>query len=341
MVGPRAGRRQCEARAAGAIMDDEALLYLSEADVARVALPPAEARAAIAAAFAAHHARRAGVKPKLGLEIGPGHSFQSLCAATPETGLAINKWLGIAPLPPGETGASIHAMVALNDYASGRLRAVMGANLLTAIRTAAMSAVAASHLAHSAPESIGFVGCGLQARSHLDAFRALYPRLRTLRAASRSARSADTFVAEAAELGMTASRASLESVAACDVVITSVPMHPGFRPFLDVAWLRPGSFVAAVDVGRSWLPAGLGALDLRATDDASQADELATALGLSPSSAFHADLAALAAGAHPGRADARQRAMFVFRGYALGDLAVAARLLEAARATGIGTRLPR
>lgn len=322
-------------------MTDEMLLYLGEADVARVALSPDDARAAIAAAFAAHHRRRAGVKPKLALEIAPGHSFQSLCAATPETGLAINKWLGIAPLAPGETGASIHAMVALNDHASGRLRAVMGGNLLTAIRTAAMSALAAANLAAPSPESIGFVGCGLQARSHLAAFRALYPGLRVLRAASRSTASADAFVAEAARLGLAASCASPQAVADCDIVVTSVPMHPGFRPFLDVAWLRPGSFVAAVDVGRSWIPAGLGALDLRATDDMSQADELAATLGLAASPAFHADLAALAAGAHPGRGDAHARAMFVFRGFALGDLAVAARLLAAAQAAGIGTRLAR
>jgi alanine dehydrogenase len=322
-------------------MEGETLLYLSEDDVARVALPPEAARAAIAEAFAAHHRRRAGVKPKLALEIGPGHSFQSLCAGTPETGLAINKWLGMAPLAAGETGASIHAMVALNDLASGRLRAIMGGNLLTAIRTAAMSAAAAAHLAAPSPGSIGFVGCGLQARSHLAAFRALFPSLRVLRAASRSAASADAFVAQAARLGLAASCASPEAVAGCDIVVTSVPMHPGFRPFLDAAWLRPGSFVAAVDLGRSWIPAGLATLDLRATDDASQADELARALALAAPSAFHADLAELAAGAHPGRGDARQRAMFVFRGFALGDLAVAARLFAAAQAAGIGTRLAR
>jgi alanine dehydrogenase len=322
-------------------MDDDTLLYLSEADVARIALPPDEARAAIAEAFAAYHLRRAGVKPKLALEIGPGHVFQSLCAATPETGLAINKWLGFAPLAAGATGASIHAMVALNDYASGRLRAVMGGNLLTAIRTAAMSALAAVHLAAPQPRSIGFVGCGLQARSHLAAFRALFPSLGELRATSRSPGSADAFVAEAAAAGLHASRLTAEAVAACDIVVTSVPMHPGFTPFLDVAWLRPGSFVAAVDLGRSWIPAGLADLDLRATDDSSQAEGLAAALGLAGASAFHADLAALAAGAHPGRRDAHQRAMFAFRGFGLGDLAVAARLLAAAEAAGIGTRLAR
>lgn len=323
-------------------MSGSTLLYLSEADVARVALSPDVARAAVAEAFAAHHGGRTGVKPKLALEIGPGHSFQSMCAAAAGTGLAVNKWLGIAPLREGDGGASIHAMVALNDYTSGRLLAVMDGNLLTAIRTAAMSAMAAAYLAPRAPRAIGFVGCGLQARSHLAAFRALFPALAELRATSRTRASTERFVADAAALGLRASCETAETVVrASDIVITSVPMQAGFHAFLDPAWLRPGRFVAAVDVGRSWIASGLAALDLRALDDRSQAAELAATLALEAATAFHADLAELASGAARGRGDDRQRAMFVFRGYALGDLAVAARIYAAAREAGIGTTLPR
>ena len=56
---------------------------------------------------------------------------------------------------------------------------------------------------------------------------------------------------------------------------------------------------------------------------------------------FDADLGDLVTGASPGRTDPRQRTMFVFRGFALGDLAVASRILAAARVAGIGTMLPR
>ncbi|MBL8701510.1 MAG: ornithine cyclodeaminase family protein [Alphaproteobacteria bacterium] len=324
-------------------MPEPSLLYLSEADVARVALPPDSAREAVAATFAAHHATRAGVKPKLSLEIAPGHSFQSMCAASAEAGVAINKWLGIAPLVAGSTGASIHAMVALNDYRSGRLLAVMDGNLLTAIRTAAMSALAARHLASPSPETIAFIGCGLQAHSHLAALHALYPGLRRVRAISRTPRSADALVSAAAARGLQAAASSDPAavIAESDLVVTTVPMHAGFRPFLDPAWLRPGSFAAAVDVGRSWMAPGLAALDIRATDDRSQAGELAKALGLGDPAPFHADLAELASGAVRGRTDPRQRAMFVFRGFALGDLAVAARIYESARSAGIGTVLAR
>lgn len=318
-------------------MPGQRLLYLSEADVARVALDPAIARQAVATVFAAHRAKRTMVKPKLSLDVGPGHSFQTLCAASADEGLAVNKWLGMAPV------AGIHAMIALNDYESGRLLAVLDGNLLTAIRTAAMSAVAAAHLARPDSRSIGFIGCGLQARSHLAAFHALLPGLRHVAAFSRTPRSAIALAQQATALGLDATAVvkAEEVVAGSDIVITSVPNSAGFAAFLEPAWLRPGSFVSAVDVGRSWIASGLRDLDLLATDDRSQAADLVRALGLRDAALFEADLSALVAGVHPGRTDPRQRAMFIFRGFALGDLAVAARVYEAAKAAGIGTILPR
>lgn len=324
-------------------MSDQSLLYLSEADVARVALDPAIARSAVAAIFAAHHAKGTMVKPKLSLDVGPGHSFQTLCAASAGENLAVNKWVGVAPVDQGMTGAGIHAMIALNDFESGRLLAVLDGNLLTAIRTAAMSAVAAVHLARKDSRSIGFIGCGLQARSHLAAFHALLPGLSNVAAVSRSHRSAVALAEQAKALGMeaVAGEDPRELVATSDIVITSVPNRAGFAPFLDPSWLLPGSFVSAVDVGRSWIPSGLHDLDILATDDQSQAPELVRALGLGDAPLFDADLSALVAGVHPGRTDPRQRTMFIFRGFALGDLAVAARVYAAAKAAGIGTILPR
>ena len=324
-------------------MSEQSVLYLSEADVARVALDPALARSAVAAVFAAHHAKRNIVKPKLALEIGPGHFFQSMCAASAEDGIAVNKWVGVAPVAEGMVGAGIHAMIAVNDYESGRLLAVLDGNLLTAIRTAAMSAVAATHLARSDSQSIGFIGCGLQARSHLAAFHALFPKLRRAAAASRTHRSAVLLAEKASALGLEAS-AHVDAkavITGSDIVITSVPMRAGFSAFLDPAWLRPGSFVAAVDVGRSWIAARLRDLDILATDDRSQAADLVRALGLGEAALFDADLGGLVSATQPGRSNPRERTMFVFRGFALGDLAVAARVYSAAKVAGIGTMLVR
>jgi ornithine cyclodeaminase/alanine dehydrogenase-like protein (mu-crystallin family) len=319
----------------------QGMLYLSAADLRAVDLPPAAAREAVLAAFRAYRAGHAVSRPKLAIPLGPGHGFQSMCAASAEIGLAANKWLGMANVAPGSGLPTIHAMVMLNDHATGQLRAIMDGDVLTAIRTAAMSAAAASVLARPGSRVIGFVGCGLQAHAHLAALRDLLPGLDRVLATSRTRRSAEALLA-ASQLPGDVSDDPEAVIRASDIVVTSVPLTDGLQPFLDPAWLRPGAFVTSVDVGRSWLPAGLSALDLLAIDDhAQQAASPAIAPGLGPLGSFSADLAELAAGDKPGRTTPDQRTMFIFRGFALADLAVAAAIYDRARAHGIGQWLPR
>lgn len=320
------------------------ILYLGAVEIAALDLDPALARNAIIRAFKAHHAGQTLSKPKLSLDLGPGHAFQSMVAASPELGLAATKWLGMAPTPGPSGGANIDALIALNDLATGRLLAILDGNLITGIRTAAMSAAAAAALARPESTVIGFVGCGLQARAHLPAMKSLLPGLATVLALGRERESAKRFGAHAAGLGFKVelSDDAEALVGASDVVVTSVPARQGFEPFLDPAWIAPGGFVAAVDVGRSWLSDGMRALDVVAIDDhLQQAENPPIWPGFGPMGSFDADLAELAAGTKPGRTSAGQRTMFVFRGFALADLALAACVYDAAAAQGVGSALAR
>lgn len=319
------------------------VLYLSQADIGTLALDPTRLRGAVIAAFRAHQADRGISKPKLAFEIAPGHAFQSLCAASAEIGMASTKWLGMAPSAESG-GANIDALIALNDFTTGRLLAIMDGNVLTAVRTAAMSAAAAASLARPDSTTIGFVGCGVQAQAHLPAMKALLPHLSTVLAFGKGRASTERFADQARSLGFGVETfADAEAVVAgSDVVITSVPTRAGFTPFLSPEWLKPGSFVAGVDIARSWQPETLRALDILATDDHQQMGKtppLSATIG--PVGSFDADLSELAAGVRPGRSDAIQRAMFVFRGFAVADLAVAASVYAAATAQGAGTYLPR
>jgi alanine dehydrogenase len=123
------------------------------------------------------------------------------------------------------------------------------------------------------------------------------------------------------------------------VAVSTVPEHPGWSAFLDPALLPPKAFVAAVDLGRSWLPARYGEFALVATDDIAQSRALVTEGRLKSPPNFAADLAALASGAHAGPSSGRT--FFVFSGHVLGDLAIAAALYRRALERGIGAKLPR
>ena len=319
------------------------VLYLHQGEITALALDPSVLREAVLRAFRAYSADRGIAKPKLAFEVGPGHAFQSLCAASAELGMAATKWLGMAPVP-GSASANIDALIALNDFATGQLLAIMDGNSLTAVRTAAMSAAAGSFLARPESRTIGFIGCGVQAHAHLPAMKALLPGLDTVLAFGKGRASSERFADYARASGFSAETfADAEAVVAgSDVVITSVPAGAGFEPFLSPQWLKPGSFVAGVDIARSWHPDGLRALDLLVTDDHEQqakSPHLSPEVG--PLGSFDADLSELAGRRCQGRADAQQRAMFVFRGFAVADLAVAACVYEAALAQGAGMTLPR
>ena len=52
-----------------------------------------------------------------------------------------------------------------------------------------------------------------------------------------------------------------EAIRDADMVVTSIPEQPGLQPFLDANTLSAGAFLAAVDLGRSWIPESFTAFD--------------------------------------------------------------------------------
>jgi len=214
---------------------------------------------------------------------------------------------------------------------------------LTGLRTAAMSALAARTLADSDAETIGFLGCGLQARFHLEAMRLQFPSIRRVLALSRTQRSAQAFAEAARSTGLDAQICNDPEtmVRTSSLLVTSIPLGPDARPVLDPRWLQPGSFVSAIDLARSWIPQHLRTIEVLVTDDHDQQAALPPlSAELGPKGSFDADLADLASGRF--RPDStKERAMFVFRGSALADLAVALLAWRRACERAIGQRLPR
>ncbi len=113
-------------------------------------------------------------------------------------------------------------------------------------------------------------------------------------------------------------------LAGADVAVSTVPEHPGWTAFLDPALLPPHAFVAAVDLGRSWLSSAYGEFAVVATDDIAQSRTLVAEGRLKSPPDFAADLASLASGAYAGGVPRTAAASSFFSGHVLGDLAVAA-----------------
>ena len=305
-------------------------LHLPDSAIEALAIPPGEIADAIEAALIAKSEGRLHVAPKSALLPGGGRYMMSTLAVCDE-GLTVIKTVSVSPDNPGRGLPSINGAILVLDAETGLLKSVMGANWITAHRTAALSAVVARRLADPASTSIGFVGCGVQARSHLAAFRALFP-LQHVLACGRSAASRDAFCEEALALGLDARAADPEeTLRGADIVVTSITLDYTVEPFLDAAWMKPAAFAAITDLCIPWMPDSLARFGTMVVDDLEQ--ERAAERPMMDAQAIAGDLTDLVTGRI---GELKQPAAFAFRGLALGDYAAAVLAYSHARKAGAG-----
>ncbi|MGL9623922.1 hypothetical protein QRQ56_38835 [Bradyrhizobium sp. U531] len=318
------------------------LLYLSNAHVQDLHISPREAREAILAAFRDNAAGLNIGLPKSTITIGPSSSFSSMSSASETKSLATMKWVAAIPVEGKPDRSTVNGLICISEYQTGVPIAVLDGNYITLMRTAAMSAAAASFLAPEEPATLGLVGCGLQALSHIDAFADLFPSLRKIHLLSRTVLSAERAATAASQkrLDPIVTNNPDLLLSESEIVITMVPGSPGLKPFLDARLLPVPSFVSAVDGGRSWRPETLTAFDICVTDALEQSSSPVDASDRYVESIkFQDDLVHLACRS-PQRL-ASTKALFGFRGFAIADLALADLVLRKARVFGIGTILPR
>jgi len=120
---------------------------------------------------------------------------------------------------------------------------VMDGTWITALRTAAVTAVAVDRLASNDSKVVALLGSGALARTHALALRAVRP-ISQIRVWSRDPAN----VARCArDVEGTAFSSAEEAVRDADVVCT---VTNASEPVLKGAWLKPGAFVAAIGAPR-------------------------------------------------------------------------------------------
>jgi ornithine cyclodeaminase/alanine dehydrogenase len=180
----------------------------------------------------------------------------------------------------------------------------------------------------------------VQAQSHLQAFSALFP-LKEIRAFGRGIANRDALCRTAGQLGLraAASGTAQEAIRDADLVVTSVTFSPQLTPFLDARWLKPGSFATVTDLAAPWVPDGMAAFDRIVVDDLEQEAQMPKPL-VDPA-LVAGDLTGLVNGVITGRSSHHEKTAFVFRGLALGDLALATLGYQRARESGKGFAIDR
>jgi len=325
------------------------LTWLGEADVERVGLTDDEILAAVESGLLAQAADDVVIEPRVHLEPGPalkGH-FNILRAYVAPLGLAGVKIVGdyvenYRRGLPSELG-----LLCLFDASTGAPVAVLAAAAITEMRTGALTALGARHLARSDARVLGHVGARGTAYWNVRLLDRLFD-FDEIRVHSRRPESRGAFARRLSEeLGK--SVVATETWEAClrgaDVMVEASRLERP-EPHLLTSWVAPGCLVvpygtmSAVELSLTdvmdkvvvddWGQARAGRLGaLRAHVDSGRLSE----------TTLYAELCDIVAGKRPGRESDEERILFWHRGLSSSDVALGHAVLERARTLGAGSQL--
>lgn len=324
-------------------MTDQRILYLSQQDVASIGLSMAEIIDLLDTAYQEKGQGRIEMPPKPGIHPGEGDNFiHAMPAYIPAMQSAGMKWVSGFPGNQAKGLPYITGLLILNDPETGIPLSVMDCIWITAMRTAAASALSARHLARPDSSKLGVLGCGVQGFTNTEALNVLFP-LAEVFAFDVIPEAVDNFkhkVESELDLKVTPVAAPQDAVIGCDMIVTAGPILKVPHKTIKAGWMDEGAFASLVDFDSYWEPAAMKEAAKFCTDDRSQFKYYQTAGYFQDVPPLHADLGELVTGEKTGRENPQEKTIACNLGLALNDMAVAPTIYQRAAEMGIGSWLP-
>lgn len=220
-------------------------IELIDAAAVRARLPMSACIEAMASAMRAVSEGTMVAPPRMVLPLldGAGHFFV-MPGSMREPLVYGAKLISLHPDNLAAGRPAIQGFVALFDHATGAPVALLDGAAITALRTAAASALATRLLARADARTLGILGSSVQAVAHLESM-CLVRDIVEVCVWGRSLEKSTRFAREHGAAGGPRVRAvaAAEEAAACDVVCVVTGAH---EPVIRGAWLKPGSHVNLV-----------------------------------------------------------------------------------------------
>jgi ornithine cyclodeaminase len=314
------------------------MLIIPESLIAGL-VTPEDAFTAVEATFAAMARGEAYNFPVVREALGEGRQYGFKSGLDRAGGMLGVKAGGYFPGNAAKGIINHQSTVFLFDPDTGQPTAMVGGGLLTALRTAAASAISIDRLARTEAKVLGIVGAGHQAGFQLRAAARVRQFDRVI-AWNLHPEMLPNLGAIAAELGLPFQAVDLPAMQEADVIIT-ITSAPAAS--LMAAHVSPGTHLACMGTdtkGKQEVDPALVAAASVFTDEVAQSITIgeaqhAVAAGTLDASAI-TPLGEVLTGAHPGRRTAAEITLFDGTGVGLQDLAVAAVAVARARERGLG-----
>jgi alanine dehydrogenase len=331
-------------------MTNISIRYLSGADVAALAMTDAEILSAVEDGLKAQGNGQTVIEPRAHLIPDPafhGH-FNVLRGYIAPINMAGVKIVGDYEYNYQAGLPSEPALLTLMDARTGIPRAIVDATAITSMRTGAVTAIGARHLAPLKPRILGHIGARGTAYWNIRLLDHLFD-FEEIRVHSRRAESRKAFAARlTGELGKQVT--TTDSWEAClngaDILVEAARL-PEPQPLFKTAWIKPGALVIPYGTHSAVDDDITGRMDKIVVDDWGQCLvgpfgclRRHVDSGKVTRETIHGELGQICAGHLPGRERDLETILLWHRGLSTSDIALGYAMLQKADRLGVGHTLP-
>ena len=306
-------------------MEKIEFVYLSQEDIIDLNIPMSKIITLVENGLNEHGHDRVENPPKPGIHSKSDSFIHAMPAFYRNLGIGGLKWVSGYPSNRQLKLPQIAGLMIVNDMDTGLPLAVMDCRWITAMRTAAVSAITAKYCAIKDTRTLGVVGCGVQGRMNLIAFKEILPNLSEVTVFDISKEAMKRYkedFEQQLDVSITPMSNVKEAVEGRDIILTATQRLP--EPLVRNEWFKPGSLGLGLEASRAWYGDAILQADKFVTDSWDQTiyfyEHGAFPDGLPK---LYAELGEIVAGKKPGRESQEERIIAINIGLALEDVIVA------------------
>lgn len=318
--------------------------YMTQDEVISTGLTEEDILGLTKDALVAHGNKHYEMPAKIGVHPHPEVFFHAMPAYVPSKLALGMKWIECYPNNPSKFKLpQTTGLMLLNDLLSGCPIAIMDCAWITAMRTPAVTVLAAAAL-HPDAETFGMFGCGVQGIEHVKYVVHTLKKLKTIYIYDVKEEYMDKLIASvqpkiAAKI--IKGKNYEEVTKACEVLSSATFIVKKPYSFVNYAWVSKGQTILPCDLNTFWDPAIAKKADKYIVDSIDE-HELFAKAGYFPDGLpkIACETGEILAGLKKGRESASELIVCSNIGMSVCDVVVAREIFNRALAKGIGRKLP-
>ena len=301
------------------------MLYLSQEDILDMKIPIKDITPLVEKGLREHGLGHVENPPKPGIHSKQDSFIHAMPAYYRNLGIGGIKWVSGYPSNRELGLPQILGLMITNDMETGVPTAIMDCRWITAVRTAAVSAITAKYCALEDSDTLGVIGCGVQGRMTLVALKDVVPNLRNVKAYDINPEAAKRYkndLESQADVEINPKASVKEAAKGSDIILTATQRLP--NPLVKNEWFGKGCLGMGLEASRAWYSDAILTADKFITDSWEQTvhfhEQGAFPDGLPR---LYAELGEIVAGKKKGRENSKERILAINIGLALEDVIVA------------------